>query len=308
MTAEMFSLPDTSDVVARALAEDLGVSPSVFAASAQPDWALLERDVTSSAFLAEGAQFDGRIVARQPLTVAGLPVAERVWSALAHAAGEAGSVEMFPLVAEGASVAAGTALAEVSGLASVVLAGERTALDFMILLSGIATQAARWQAAAGPALGVCDTRKTVPGLRALSKYAVRVGGCTNHRMGLWDMVLVKDNHRDAAGGVERAIQAARARHPELLIEVEADTIDQALAAARAGADLVLLDNMDAPTLARAVRVVKDENAQTGRHTLTEASGGITFERLPELRASGVDRVSTSAITLAPSVDIGLDEA
>jgi nicotinate-nucleotide pyrophosphorylase (carboxylating) len=304
----MFSLPEVSDAIARALAEDLGVSPRAFSESAEPDPGLLERDVTSAAVLAPGVGFSGRLVAREAITVAGLPVAEAVWSALARAAGVPDSVEVFPLVAEGAVVGPGTALAEVAGPARVILAGERTALDFVMLLSGIATRTAAWQAAAGPDLHVCDTRKTVPGLRALSKYAVRVGRGTNHRMGLWDMVLVKDNHIAAAGGIECAVKSARARHPELLVQVEAETVEDAVAVARAGADLVLLDNMDAGMIKTAVRAVKEEAARAGRSVLTEASGGQTFDQLAELRDTGVDRVSTSAITLALPVDIGLDEA
>jgi nicotinate-nucleotide pyrophosphorylase (carboxylating) len=304
----VFALPEVSDAIARSLAEDLGVSPRVFSASAVPDPALLERDVTTAAVLAPGAGFSGRIVAREAITVAGLPVAEAVWSTLARAVGMPDSVEVLPLVVEGAAVGPGIALAEVTGPARVILAGERAALDFVMLLSGIATRTAAWQAAAGPDLHVCDTRKTVPGLRALSKYAVRVGRGTNHRMGLWDMVLVKDNHIAAAGGIERAVKAARARHPELLVQVEAETVEDAVAVARAGADLVLLDNMDAATIRAAVRAVKEEAARTGRSVLTEASGGLSFERLAELRDTGVDRVSTSAITLALPVDVGLDEA
>jgi len=304
----VFSLPEVSDAIARALAEDLGVSPRAFSASATPDPSLLERDVTSSSVLAAEARFEGRIVAREPMTVAGLPVAEEVWSTLARAVGMPDSVETFPLVSEGAVVGSGTAIAEIAGPARIVLAGERTALDFLMLLSGIATRTAAWQKAAGPELAVCDTRKTVPGLRALSKYAVRVGRGTNHRMGLWDMVLVKDNHIAAAGGIEHAVEAARARHPELLVQVEAETVEQAVAVARAGADLVLLDNMDLATLKAAVRAVKEEAARLGCSVLTEASGGVDFERLPGLREAQVDRVSTSAITLALPVDIGLDEA
>jgi nicotinate-nucleotide pyrophosphorylase (carboxylating) len=152
---------------------------------------------------------------------------------------------------------------------------------------------------------VCDTRKTLPGLRALSKYAVRVGGGTNHRIGLFDMVLVKDNHIGAAGGITSAVARARELHPALLIEVEADSIAQAAEAARAGADMVLLDNMDDATLARAVAAVR-EATPAGRECLTEASGGVTFGRLRALAAAGVDRVSSSALTLAQPLDFGLD--
>jgi nicotinate-nucleotide pyrophosphorylase (carboxylating) len=192
------------------------------------------------------------------------------------------------------------------GPARIVLAGERAALDFLMVLSGIATEARRWQAAAGAALSVTDTRKTLPGLRALSKYAVRVGGAANHRFGLFDMVLIKDNHIGHAGGVAAAVRAAAAASPGLLVACEADTLDQAVEAAQAGADLILLDNMDDAELARAAVAVREVSASLGQTCLTEASGGIEFGRLPALARAGVDRASSSAITLAPPVDFALD--
>ena len=305
----MPSAPESHDIIALALAEDLGVPPSLFAPGAGSSPDLLERDATSAAVIPLSAGFGGRIVAREEAVVCGLPLAESVWMTLARATGLAEQMmpEVFPLVAEGARVKAGTPVAEVSGPARVILAGERTALDFVMVLSGIASEASRWQEAAGPGLDVCDTRKTWPGMRALSKYAVRVGGATNHRAGLWDMVLVKDNHLRAAGGVGQAIAAARAARPGLLVEAEADSVEAAIAAAEAGADIVLLDNMDDAALAECVRAVGQVRSRTGRRCLTEASGGITYTRLASLRAAGVDRVSSSAITLAPPVDFGLDE-
>jgi nicotinate-nucleotide pyrophosphorylase (carboxylating) len=197
----------------------------------------------------------------------------------------------------------------------VVLGGERTALDFLMVLSGIATESARWRAAADAAsraagltdrLVVTDTRKTLPGLRAASKYAVAVGGAANHRAGLWDMVLIKDNHLRMAGGVTSAVEAARRHHPGLRIQVEADSLEQAVEAVEAGADLVLLDNMDDDGLAAAVAAVREASSGTSRPCLTEASGGVTIERLPALAATGVDRVSTSRLTMARPVDVALD--
>ena len=301
-----FHLPDPDRAIAEALAEDLGVSARELlgTSGAGAGAALLARDVTTSATVAAGEEFIGAVVARQAGVVCGLPVAERVWSMLAAVSGSQ-TVEVFPLVPEGAHVEAGDAVLEVSGPAAVVLAGERTVLDFVMVLSGIATAAAVWQRAAGETLAVCDTRKTLPGLRALSKYAVRVGGGTNHRAGLWDMVLVKDNHIAAAGGITAAVAAARAAHPDLLIEVEADTVAQAEEAAGAGADMVLLDNMTGEDLFRAVQVVR-RGAPEGRTVLTEASGGVTIGRLAVIAAAGCDRVSTSALTLAPPLDFGLD--
>lgn len=306
----MFELPPFDDILALALAEDFGVPPARLLpgvrAAAPDEVPLLERDVTSASVLPRGAAFEGRVVAREACVVCGLPVLARAYEMLAEAAGVE-PVEVFPLVAEGAHVLPGEPVAEIAGPALVALAGERVALDFLMLLSGIATTAHRWQEAAGPTLAVVDTRKTYPGLRALSKYAVRVGGATNHRAGLWDMVLVKDNHLERAGGIALAIEAARQAHPELRIEVEADTAEQAAEACRAGADIVLLDNMTDAELARAVAAVRGAAEIRGRQCLTEASGGVTIERLPELAATGVDRVSASAITLAAPVDFGLDE-
>jgi len=305
----MFELPDIADIVAIALAEDLGVAPERFTdrVVGAPD--LLERDVTSASAVGLEARFAGRIVCREDAAIAGLPVVAAVFETLSRACGLFDPVEVFPLVSEGARVKAGTAVAEIEGLAAAVLIGERTALDFLMLLSGIATETARWVEAAGTQLSVCDTRKTTPGLRALSKYAVRVGGGTNHRSGLYDMVLIKDNHIAAAGSITAAIADARAAHPDLVIEVEADAIDQAREAATAGADIVLLDNMDDSRLSQAVALIRRCTAGTPRTVLTEASGGITYERLPALRATGVDRVSTSALTMGVRmVDFGFDEA
>ncbi len=299
MTTDLH-LPPIDEIVAAALAEDLGVEADSLLSGAA---ALLERDVTGS-LLPSGATFAGVVRARGDGVVCGLPVAARVFEMLAEASGSA-APDCFPLVPEGARVRAGEAVLEVEGDARVILAAERTALDFVMVLSGIATRAAQWQEAAGPTLRVLDTRKTLPGLRALSKYAVKAGGGSNHRMGLWDMVLIKDNHILAAGGIAAAVAAARASHPDIPIEVEADTAVQAAEAAAAGADFVLLDNMDDIALTEAVAALRAATP-VGARCETEASGGITLERLPALAALGVDRVSASALTFAPPLDFGLD--
>jgi nicotinate-nucleotide pyrophosphorylase (carboxylating) len=300
--APSIALPDADDVLEAALAEDLGVPVSEWP---DGDPSLLERDVTSAATIDGHASFAGRIVAREHGVVCGLPMLGRTLSLLAEAAG-IDTPSCMPSVEEGAFVEPREVVARIEGPARVLLAAERTALNMLMTLSGIASEARRWQEAAGDSLLVVDTRKTWPGLRALSKYAVRVGGGTNHRQGLWDMALVKDNHLAAAGDVARAVESIRSRRPGLLVQVEADGIEQADRAARAGADIVLLDNMDDETLSEAVRVVKEAAHDLGRDCLTEASGGITFDRLPGLRATLVDRVSTSAITFARPVDFGLD--
>lgn len=301
----MYAVPDFHEIVALALAEDLGV-PVDQLASAGP--ALLERDVTSYSAVGLDARFAGRVVARQDAVVAGLPVAAAVFETLSASAGLFEPIEVFPLVAEGSRVQEGTPVLEVEGVAVAVLAAERTAVNFLMTLSGIATETARWVDAAGEELAVCDTRKTPPGLRALGKYAVAVGGGENHRTGLFDMALVKDNHIRSAGGIGSAVEAVRSMAPKLLVEVEADTIAQALEAVDAGADMVLLDNMSGTLLTEAVAAVRSAAEKSGRTVLTEASGGVTLDRMPELRAAGVDRVSTSALTMrAAAIDFGLDE-
>jgi nicotinate-nucleotide pyrophosphorylase (carboxylating) len=299
--SDPYRLPPLDGPVAAALAEDFGVPVEALLA---PTPGLLERDVTGS-LLPQCTPFRGVVRARTAGVVCGLPVVRRVFEMLAEASGER-PADCFPLVAEGAKVVAGQAVLEIDGPARLVLAGERTALDFLMVLSGIATTAAEWQDAAGPVMNVCDTRKTVPGLRGLSKYAVRVGGAMNHRMGLFDMVLVKDNHIAAAGGVASAIERARRMQPRMLVEVEADSVEQASEAAAARADMVLLDNMDDTTLAAAIAAVRAATPE-GHRCLTEASGGVTRERLAALAALGLDRVSASALTLAPPLDFGLDE-
>ena len=303
----MFDLPDVRHTAALALAEDLGVDAERLLDSAHADPAILQRDVTTASVVGEDTRFVGRIVAREACVVCGLPVAAEVFELLSRAAGLFEPVDVYPLVAEGTRVAPGTAVAEVDGLARVVLGAERTALNFMMVLSGIATEASLWAAEAGPGVHVCDTRKTVPGMRALSKYAVRVGGATNHRSGLWDMVLVKDNHLHSVGSVSHATHRARAANPGLKIEVEADTVEQAVEATEAGADLVLLDNMDDRTLVEAVAACRAAEARRGKIVLLEVAGNIRRERLAFLGTVGIDRISTSALTMAGPVDFALDD-
>lgn len=305
----MFVVPDSAPIIALALAEDLGVAPERFGVLASGGPALLESDVTSWAVMGPDARFSGAIVARHPCKVAGLEVVAQVYDILSAAAGLIDPVEVFPLVAEGSQVGAGTPVAEIEGVATAVLAGERTALDFLMQLSGIATRTAEWVAAARGSFDVCDTRKTPPGHRMLAKYAVTVGGGVNHRFGLDDMVLVKDNHIRSAGGIAAAVGKARKARPDLLIEVEAESLTQAIEVVQAGADLVLLDNFRDADLPGVVTAVRAAAEKAGRHIVIEASGGITLARIPALRRSGVDRVSTSALTFgAPVVDFGLDES
>lgn len=253
-------------------------------------------DVTSSATVPAGAQGRGRVVARAEGRVAGLPMVAEVFRLV-----DAG-VRFEALVTDGSDVAAGDVLAIVSGAARSLLAGERVALNLLGHLSGVATATRQAVGAAGDdGPRVVDTRKTTPGLRALEKYAVRAGGGGNHRFGLYDAILVKDNHIALAGGVGPATTLARAgRGHTVVVEVEVDSLAQLEEALAAGADVVLLDNMGLADLGRAVDMAR------GR-AMTEASGGITAQEVTDVAATGVDVISLGWIThSAPALDVALE--
>ena len=195
---------------------------------------------------------------------------------------------------------AGDPVADVDASARTLLVGERTALNFLQRLSGVATRARRFVDAAGGRIIVLDTRKTTPTLRALEKYAVAVGGATNHRVGLFDAILIKDNHIRLAGGVKAAVEKARAHRPGMPIEIEAERLDQVDEALAAGADTILVDNMSTPEIRDAVIRAR------GRAKI-EISGGVTLERIPELASTGADCVSVGALThSAPAIDISFE--
>ena len=278
--------PDMDDarrVIAAALAEDTGADKG-----GDGD------DITSSTVIPAGLRFKGVMQARHAMVVAGLPVAAEVFRMVVPEA------RFTPKVADGELVAAGTVLAEMEGPARGLLTAERTALNLLQLLSGIATLTRAYvERIEGTGCTLLDTRKTIPGLRRLSKYASRCGGATNHRMGLYDGVLIKDNHIAVCGGVGAAVRQAKAAgRPN--VEAECDTLEQVAEAVAAGADIVLLDNMAPDVLRRAVAMV------AGR-CKTEASGGVTLETIGGIAATGVDFVSVGRITQsAPAVDIGLD--
>jgi len=275
------------ELVRRALAEDVG-----------------RGDVTTEATIPAGTRATARIVAREAGVVAGLPLAEIAFRLLDP------GVAFEARVRDGARVAAGATLAEVAGDARALLTAERTALNFLGRLSGIATLAARCVAAVAAVEGsraqVVDTRKTTPGLRTLEKYAVRMGGARNHRAGLDDGILIKDNHLAAAGGVRAAIARVRESAPHLLrIEVECEDEAQVTDAVEMGADVILLDNMPPARLCANVAWIRAH----GPCTLIEASGGIGADpaRLAEVAATGVDLISLGALThSAPNFDVGLD--
>ena len=269
---------DYDSVIDAALAEDVGAG-----------------DVTTRATIPAGRPLAGVLSARSPMVVAGLPVATAVFARVDPL------IEFTPQVADGDRINPGQIIAEVAGPAESVLTGERTALNILHMLAAIATETRRYvDAIAGTGCTLLDTRKTIPGLRALSKYAVRCGGGTNHRMRLDDAILIKDNHIAVAGGISQAITQAIAADTGLKVQAECDTLDQVRDAIAAGADSLLLDNMDTDTLRRAVDIT------AGRVPL-EASGGVRLDTIRAIAETGVDFASVGAITqyLTP-VDIGLD--
>lgn len=253
-------------------------------------------DVTSVATIPADARADAVVRAREEGVVAGLGVAALVFHTVL---GDAVSItERLP---DGSAVRPGDVALRVTGPTRGLLTAERTALNFASHLSGVATATARWVAALeGTGARVLDTRKTLPGWRALQKYAVRCGGGVNHRFSLSDMAMVKDNHVEAAGGVVPAWRAVRERFPEVPVEVEVDRLEQLEQLLAVGAEHILLDNMDAATMAEAVR------RTAGRATL-EASGGLTLERARKVAETGVDFISVGALTHSVRVfDLGLD--
>ena len=264
------------------------------------------RDVTTQATIAATVVGTAHLVARADGVVAGLDVVPEV---LAQVAARLGLPvpHHVPRVPDGARVARGDVLAEITGPVRVLLVAERTALNLASRASGVATHTRRWaDALAGSGAQVLETRKTTPGLRALEKYAVRCGGGTNKRMGLYDVAMIKDNHVAAAGGVAPAIAAVRAAFPDVPVQVEADTIDQALEALAAGARFLLLDNMTPATLRAVVGAVRALEPTTGRVEL-EATGNLTLERAAEVAATGVDYLSVGALThSSPILDLALD--
>jgi nicotinate-nucleotide pyrophosphorylase (carboxylating) len=270
---------DLDAFVAATLAEDLGNPP---------------RDVTSQAVIPAAARFTGVMDSRDAIVVAGLRIAEAFFRALDP------TIEIELLVGEGGLARPGTDLMRISGNARAMLAAERSALNTVQHLSGIATMTRTFvEAISGTGCTLLDTRKTIPGLRVLEKYATRMGGATNHRMGLWDAAMIKDNHVAVAGSVGEATRRAKAAGVASIM-VEVDRVDQIEAALTAGATHLLLDNMDAATLRHAVALV------AGR-VPTEASGGVTLETVRAKAQTGVTYVSVGRLTQsAPAADIGLD--
>jgi len=280
-----FNLPgfDLTRFVTDTLAEDLG--------EGLPGGG---HDVTSESVIPADARFTGAMDSRDPVTVAGLPIAAAFFRALDP------EMEIDVLVEEGAQVPAGSDLMRLAGNARAMLTGERAALNTVQHLSGIATMTRQYVDAMGDTKAVLlDTRKTIPGLRHLEKYATRMGGAQNHRMGLWDAAMIKDNHVLVAGGVAEAVRRALAAGVREVI-CEVDRIDQIEPALAAGATRLLLDNMGPDMLRQAVALV-------GGRVKCEASGGVRLDTIAAIAASGVDYVSVGRLTQsAPAADIGLD--
>ena len=270
---------DVNDFVRRALAEDLGSGG----------------DITSAATIGADVRFTAEMNCRQPIVVAGMDVAIAFFKALDR------DVRIEKLVQDGDAVEKGSDLLRLEGNARAMLSAERPALNTLQHLSGIATLTRQYvDRIAGTGAIVLDTRKTIPGLRLLEKYAARMGGAENHRMRLDDGLLIKDNHVAAVGGVANAVRAAKAANTGFPVQVEVDRIDQIEPALAAGADRLLLDNMPPPVLSEAVALV------AGRVPL-EASGGVNLETIRGIAETGVTYISVGRITQsAPSVDIGLD--
>ncbi|HVQ13393.1 MAG TPA: carboxylating nicotinate-nucleotide diphosphorylase [Vicinamibacterales bacterium] len=265
------------DLVRRALAEDIG-----------------RGDITTAGTVDPSTRVRAIVLAKSQCVVAGLDVAIEAFRQLDP------SVQVKVHCADGTLCVPGTVVAEISGRADALLIGERTALNFIQRLSGIATLTGRFVAAAAGRITVLDTRKTTPLMRVLEKYAVRAGGGTNHRFGLDDGILIKDNHVRLAGGVVPAVQRMRAANKGLPIEVEAQSLYEVDAALEAGADIVLLDNLSTKDIIAAV-------GKSRGKARTEISGGVTLDRMPELAATGADFVSIGALThSAPAADLSFE--
>jgi nicotinate-nucleotide pyrophosphorylase (carboxylating) len=268
-------------VIRRALDEDLAFGP----------------DVTTDTTVPDDARATGDVVPRSAGMLAGIPVAAAVFDLVGGPA-----VDVVLRAADGTAAEPGRAVLTVTGPTRALLTAERTALNLVSHLSGVATLTGRWvDAVAGTGAEIRDTRKTTPGLRALEKYAVRCGGGVNHRMGLGDAALIKDNHVAAAGGLTAAVEAIRKTAPDIPLEVECDTLDQVREALAAGVGLVLLDNFDLDATRLAVGLVR------GTGVRLEASGGLDLARAREVAGTGVDFLAVGALThSAPVLDLGFD--
>jgi len=256
-------------------------------------------DTTTNSVIPADLKTTAVLIAKEDLICAGLPVAERLFHTLDP------DVVFTAKVQEGEACPRGTVMAEISGPARVLLTGVRTALNFLQRLCGVATAAHKYQELAGNRAKILDTRKTTPGWRNLEKYAVATGGAFNHRIGLYDRIMIKDNHRELAGmegkgGILRSVRRAREMYPQLEIEVEVDSLDELDEALLSGAEYILLDNMDNEQVVKAVGIARNK-------ARLEASGNVTLGRIPSLSETGVDYISSGALTHSvKSSDISMD--
>ncbi len=270
-------MDETRKIIEQALAEDIGPG-----------------DVTSEAIIPSDSTATAEIKAKQDLVLAGVGAAEEVFRVLDP------GIRFTPLAKDGDRLPAGSAIAKLSGRTKVLLAGERVALNLLQHLSGIATLTSQYVGKlSGTKARVLDTRKTIPGLRQLEKYAVRMGGGQNHRMGLYDMVLIKDNHIKAAGGITAAIEGARKKAGGLKIEIETRNLEEVREALAVRPDIIMLDNMPPETMREAVRLI------AGR-ALVEASGNVSLNTIRAIAETGVDYISAGSLThSAPAADISM---
>lgn len=277
-------------MVSYVVSEDLGGNPG--------------RDVTTQATIPVEQRRTVHVVARADGVLAGLPLVPVVLADVARRL-QVDVPVLEPLVRDGTAVVRGDVLARITGSTQVLLMAERTLLNLVCRASGVATHTRRWvEALEGTGAMVLDTRKTTPGLRALEKYAVRAGGGTNKRMGLYDVAMVKDNHKLAAGSLTAAVDAVRSTFPDVPVQVEVTTVEEAVEAVGAGARFLLCDNFDAPTLADAVKAAR---AATDERLEIEATGGLTLEVAAEYARTGVDYLSVGGLThSSPVLDLALD--
>jgi nicotinate-nucleotide pyrophosphorylase (carboxylating) len=251
-------------------------------------------DITTNATVSPDQRAHGVFLVKQDCVLAGLDMAFESFRQLDP------GIRGVSRRHDGDPCRAGDIVAEVDGSARALLTGERTALNFLQRLSGIATRARRYVEASGGRITILDTRKTTPGLRLLEKYAVRAGGATNHRVGLFDAILIKENHIHLAGGVRRAVELCRAGSPGARVEIEAETLAEVDEALEAGAEMILVDNMSTADIREVV-------ARANGRAKIEISGGVTLERIPELAGTGADYVSAGALThSAPAIDISFE--
>jgi len=253
-------------------------------------------DITTEAVVNEDCMGEGILLAKESGVIAGLEVAKLVFQSIDN------EIKFQSLAAEGDYVKSGTEIAQVRGKAKSILTAERLALNFLQRMSGIATKTAKYKELVGDYdVRIVDTRKTTPGLRILEKYAVQVGGGDNHRLGLYDAVMIKDNHISAAGGIKEAVEKARTNVPHTMkIEVETESLDEVKEAVAVNADIIMLDNMSTGLMKEAVELVDNQ-------TIVEASGGITAATIKEVAATGVDVISLGTLThTIKSLDINLD--